>query len=139
MCLLVVLTALAGCSSSTTVPVTGTVKFANGEPLTGGLVVFQPTGEGAHPARARTSSDGTFRLGTYGADDGAVPGVHKVAVVPELPRDAGDDPKVIARYLSVVDRRYQSVQKTPLEFTVKDDGSANHFDIVVEAGTSGQK
>lgn len=137
VCLLVALAVVAGCSSSATVPVTGTVKHATGEPLSGGRVVFQPTGEGAQSARARILSDGTFRLGTFKTDDGAVPGVHKVAVVPAVPAEAGDDPEVIARYLSTVDRRYQSVQTTPLEFTVKNDGSTNHFDIILEPVNSG--
>jgi hypothetical protein len=125
--------ALLGCSASPgTVPVSGTVKFENGQPLSAGRIIFQPVGETTQPARGVIASDGSFQLGTFRADDGAVPGVHKVAVIPARPPGASDDPESVVRFMSAVDRRYQRVQTTPLEFTVKDDGSSNHFEVVVQ-------
>jgi hypothetical protein len=127
---LAIVATLAGCSgSSATYPVTGTVKFSNGQPLAGGRVLFQPTSEPSQPAKATIAADGTFSLGTFGIEDGAVPGHHRVAVYPRVPPEAGNDMAAIARYRSVVDSRLQNIQTTPLEFTVKSDGSGNHFDI----------
>jgi hypothetical protein len=89
-------------------------------------------GDSGPPSRGAVATDGSFRLGTYQADDGAVPGLHKVAVFPAIPKEANDDPAVIAKHLSKVARRYQNIQTTPLEFTVKADGSTNHIEIVLE-------
>ena len=123
---------VSGCGdSSATVPVTGTVKFESGEPLTGANVLFQPV-DGGQRARGTVRSDGSFELGTAASDDGAVLGVHRVVVTPAVPAEAIDDPQAIARHRATVDRRYQDIQSTPLEVTVKDDGSANDFEIVLE-------
>jgi hypothetical protein len=123
------LVSVFGCSGSATYPVSGTVKLKNGHPLPGGLVVCEGA---AQPARGTISSDGTFRLGTFERNDGALPGVYKVLVIPAVPDDILNDPVAVARYRSAVDSRYQNVQTTPLEFTVKDDGSTTNFDIVLE-------
>ncbi len=130
-----------GCSrSSGTYPVTGTVKQPNGQPLTSGRVLFQPTGEAKQPAKGAIGADGKFRLGTHETGDGAVAGVHKVAVYPKIPAEAFSKPALMAHYRSLVPMQYQNIQTTPLEFTVKGDGSANHFDIVLKAdGSKGNK
>ena len=127
---LAIVVAIAGCSrSSATYPVTGTVKFSNGQPLAGGRILFQPTGEPSQPAKATIAVDGTFSLGTFEIDDGAVPGHHRVAIYPKVPPEVGNDMAAIARYRSVIDSRLQNIQTTPLEYTVKSDGSDNHFDV----------
>jgi hypothetical protein len=123
-----------GCSggSTATYPVTGIVKRSNGEPLRGGRIIFQPIGQSTNAARGIIADDGSFQLGTYSDRDGAVAGAHKVTITPAVPEDALDDPASIARYRSAIDLRYQSVATTPLEFNVKDNGSTNHFEIVLE-------
>lgn len=132
---LLIIVPLAGCSgSSKTQTVTGTVKLENGKPLAGGRILFQPMGESTQPARGTIAADGTFQLGTFSTGDGAVPGVHKVAIYPAVPEQAVNDPAAVARYMAAVDIRYQNIQTTPLEYTVKSDGSVNHFDIVVKPG-----
>jgi hypothetical protein len=128
-CRLVIVVAVAGCSPSSTYPVTGTVKFTNGKPLAGGRVLFQPTGVPSQPARAMIDTDGAFSLGTFEIGDGAVPGLHWVAFYRRVPPEAVHDMAAIARYRSVVESQLQNIQTTPLEYTVKSDGSANHFDI----------
>ncbi len=134
LALLVNLPAVTGCSrSSGTFPVTGTVKQPNGQPLAGGRILFQPTGPATQPAKATIGTDGNFRLGTFNPGDGAVAGVHKVAVYPFVPEDALGNAAAVAHYRSLVPMRYQNIQTTPLEYTVKGDGSANHFDIVLES------
>jgi hypothetical protein len=68
----------AGCSQTpAVVPVAGKVLY-NGEPLPFGMVMFQP--EQGQAAQGDIQSDGTFQLSTYGPNDGAVPGQHKVSV-----------------------------------------------------------
>ncbi len=73
-------TGLVGCESDPTavpaVHASGTVTY-KGKPVVKGAIQFVP--EVGRPASG-TISDGNFTLSTYGTDDGAVPGKHKVAV-----------------------------------------------------------
>jgi len=132
---LLIVVLLVGCSgTSKTKAVTGTVTSASGKPLTGGRILFQPVGESSQPARGIVGADGSFELSTFQTGDGAVPGLHKVAIYPAVPQEAVNDPAAVARYMAAVDSRYQNIQTTPLEYMVKDDGSANHFDIVLKPG-----
>ena len=141
LCWIAIIAVAAGCSRSSpaTYAVTGIVKQASGAPLAGGHILFQPTGDATQPARGTIAADGAFQLGTFTPGDGAVPGVHKVAIYPLVPEDALGDAAAIARHRSVIDSRYQNVQTTPLELTVKGDGSANHFEIVLESAGGKQK
>jgi hypothetical protein len=67
-----------GCTQTpSVVPVSGKVVY-NGEPLPFGTVMFQP--EQGQAAQGEIQPDGTFQLSTYGPNDGAVPGHHKVSV-----------------------------------------------------------
>jgi GTP cyclohydrolase III len=89
-------------------------------------------GQAAEPAQGVIAADGTFQVGTFQRIDGAMPGEYRVAVFPAIPEEALDNAAEVARYKSTVDRRYQNVQTTPIQVTVKEDRSANHFDIVLE-------
>ena len=72
---------LAGCDSDPTavsaVPASGTVTY-KGKPLEKGTIQFVP--EVGRPASGQIV-DGKFTLSTYGTDDGAIPGKHKVGVI----------------------------------------------------------
>jgi len=70
---------LSGCRGDhlPTVPVEGKV-CCQGKPLEFGSVLFQP--DRGPPARGLIARDGTFRLSTYGGDDGAVVGLHRVQI-----------------------------------------------------------
>jgi hypothetical protein len=92
----------------------------------------------SQPAKATIGDDGAFELGTFNKGDGAVPGEHRVAIYPLVPADASNDRAAIARYRSIIDSRFQNIQTTPLEYTVKADGTSNHFDIVIKS-TEGAK
>jgi hypothetical protein len=78
--LLLCIGAVTGCGTShpATFPVSGKVTY-NDQPLEFGTVLFQP--EVGPPAVGRIQPDGTFRLSTYGTNDGAVPGKHKVQIM----------------------------------------------------------
>jgi hypothetical protein len=68
-----------GAAPVSTLPVKGTVTY-RGKRLARGTIKFEPEGLGRE-AYGTIKSDGTFVLTTYKADDGAVPGSHRVAVL----------------------------------------------------------
>ena len=83
--LAVVSLALAGCGGghskpelSATLPVRGTVTY-KGQPMTGGTVKFVPEDTGRE-AQAAIGPDGAFVLSTFKEGDGAIAGLHLVAV-----------------------------------------------------------
>ena len=74
----------------------GGIVLCDGNPLSGGLVMFNPqmVGEDMNAgkqARAYIKPDGTFQLGTYEGEDGAVIGTHKVIVQALRGGDEDDD------------------------------------------------
>jgi hypothetical protein len=80
---LISLGACWGCGSSegarpTLLPVKGKVTY-KGKPLTQGIVKFEPEGYGRR-ASGKLQADGTFVLGTFKDDDGAVVGSHQVFI-----------------------------------------------------------
>jgi hypothetical protein len=128
----VVLAGLMGCSgNSQTYPVNGIVKQPNGAPLSGGRVFFQPL-EGGQSAWGIIAADGTFSLQPADLVDGAKPGHYKVVINPAVPEDALDSAAAVARHRSLIPLRYQNLESTPLQYTVKGDGSENHFEIVIK-------
>jgi len=94
---------LFGCSAGKTAPVNGQVKFKGGgdvSVLAGYAVAFELEG-------AKTSGvgeikpDGSFTISTFGTDDGAVPGKHRVSISPPLSPDPDKPmpkPKIAAKY-----------------------------------------
>jgi hypothetical protein len=77
----------AGCSKPPheVAPVHGTVTI-DGQPFTQGKVMFAPlaSGHNLHPGKAAMGilkPDGSFVLGTYGENDGAVVGEHSVTII----------------------------------------------------------
>jgi hypothetical protein len=59
------------------IPVKGTITY-KGKPLTKGTIRFEP--DAGRKASGAIRPDGTFVLSTVQPGDGAVPGVHRVAV-----------------------------------------------------------
>lgn len=79
---MLVLTCLAGCSSDQlpTYPVEGTVRFKDGSfPKFGDIEFYS----GTHRinARGKINRDGSFTVGTYDPNDGAVEGKHKIMIL----------------------------------------------------------
>lgn len=112
---------LAGCGNEfDTVDVRGIVTL-DGAPLSQGEVVFMP--EQGPPAKAAIQSDGSFVLGTYNVNDGAVAGQHQVAVIARrgTPPTEGDD----AGWEWIVPARYGSPATSELAFEVQPHGD-NH-------------
>ena len=74
----------SGCfnRNPTTHPVHGEVRFPDGRPLTKGSVEFELLDqEMPITATGEISEDGTFVLGTFELDDGAIAGRHRAAVI----------------------------------------------------------
>lgn len=72
-----------------TVPASGAITF-NAKPLTGAIVVIQPSKPDGFGASALTDQDGKFELKSFPPDSGAVPGSYTVTIVKM--DDAGSDP-----------------------------------------------
>jgi hypothetical protein len=75
----IVVVLLVGCNDGRPyrVPVSGHVLI-DGKALTYGDLKFVP--EGARPSYAKLDSNGGFTLTCYDGNDGAVPGLHRVAI-----------------------------------------------------------
>lgn len=78
LCLIALAAIAGGCKRNPrVVPVSGIVYY-NDKPLPYGTIMFQP--DKGQPAAGEIQPDGTFKLSSYGPDDGAVPGQHSVSV-----------------------------------------------------------
>lgn len=60
------------------VPVAGTVTI-DGQPVANAVVTFYPN-EGGRPSLADTDAEGKFRLTCFTENDGALLGIHRVAI-----------------------------------------------------------
>ena len=100
---LAVLACLVGCGESKTAPVNGRVKLKDGSDvsvLAGYSLTFEAEG-GKTSAVGDVNRDGTFKLSTFGANDGAMPGKYRVAINPPNNPDPDKPPsksKLPAKY-----------------------------------------
>jgi hypothetical protein len=122
--LLSLIALLGGCGGAGEgrLPVSGTVKNADGTVPTGesALVWFEPVAEG-RAASGSIQEDGSFSLMTQTPGDGVAPGDYKVVL------------KIWKNYRAqtpAVPKQYTDAATTPLEATV--DTYHTHFDFVVE-------
>src|SRR5438270_426084 len=106
-------TVLAGCGGPTgapdearamVVPVSGKLLSADGKPVANAWVVFLPREIPGHEANAPTGPDGSFRLSTFGKEDGAIPGRYVVTV----------EPHPYAKPKPTVPGKYSSEKGSPL-------------------------
>lgn len=79
-------------SAPSTYPVMGQVVLANGQPLPGGFLRLHPKDPPARECHARLDRDGTFKVSSFGKDDGAPPGRYIVTIEPP-PKMDGAIPK----------------------------------------------
>ncbi|HKI37563.1 MAG TPA: hypothetical protein VKA46_37250 [Gemmataceae bacterium] len=85
----------AGCTGSgkplpTTYPVSGKVLYADGTPMTGGLVQFKPEGNPDVTTTGAIQQDGSFTLNSTVEKqqvEGAIEGPHTVTILPPLGED----------------------------------------------------
>lgn len=123
--------AVAGCGPSgpDLVPVSGTVAFANGKPVSGGVIEFAP--ETGPAARGAIGPDGRFTL-TTGDRPGAVAGKHRVTVVQGVLADAAPVAHARGKHAAfAVPPKYARSETSGLEFTVA--GPDDAVKIVVQS------
>lgn len=87
----------AGRLPAAVVPVSGKLVQADGRPIANAWVVFHPKDPPGNEATATTDADGSFRLCTFGKDDGAIPGRYVVTIEPH-PNAKGKGPRIPSRY-----------------------------------------
>ncbi len=114
------LAVLVGCSGNgiATYPVEGIVTLEDGTPLQTGTVEFNSL-EHDLTASGSIQSDGTFRLTTYKAGDGAVSGDHDAVVVQLISTE--DLPLHDHDHGPTIDPKYSHYDSAGLRFTVHDD------------------
>jgi len=108
-------------------PVSGAVKFSDGEPVRTGIVEFIPV-DGSLTATGQIKTDGTYKLSTIENDVGAVPGDYIVVVkqlifydkIPEQKHDHGGD----------VDTVYADERTTPFKYKVNDGPNIADFQVI---------
>jgi len=66
----------------------------DGKPLGGAMVTFFPLADNGRSASGVSGSDGVFRLTTFTAGDGTLPGEYRVTVVKEPPPEVGGGPRI---------------------------------------------
>ena len=115
------LAVVSGCSDGNpkTYPVQGEVRFPDGKPLTKGTVEFELLDqEKPITATGEISSDGSFVLGTFELDDGAIAGRHRAVVIADHQIGTGVERpgKVPSPGLHP---RYRDFKTSGLEFTVE--------------------
>jgi hypothetical protein len=111
----------SGCSNGnpTTYPVRGEVRFPDGRPLTKGSVEFELQDQKMPiTATGQISEDGTFVLGTFELDDGAVAGRHRAVVIADHQIGTGvERPGKLPP--PALHPRFRDFKTSGLEFTVE--------------------
>lgn len=119
---LLLLPALGGCGGSSkpwevVVPASGQLTF-EGKPVSGAQITLYPTSaevpDTVRPS-ATTTEDGSFVLGTYGANDGAPAGDYKASVVWFKVVDAGAGP---VRGDNVLPKKYSNPEASGIAVTI---------------------
>lgn len=115
-----ILPLLSGCDAQIeTYLVHGMVVYPDGKPLTKGTVEFEVQGlKKAVTASGDINSDGTFQLGTYEVNDGAIAGTHRVAVIADYEIGTGiERPGLIPP--PILNPKFSEFNTSGLEFEVK--------------------
>jgi len=119
---------LSGCGGESLGKVHGKVSFADGTPVTSGLVMFLPEDpDNKLGPRGDITADGSFEVATHKPGDGAPLGKYKVAVYPP---SGSTGP-------AVFDSHYSDFATSGLEIEVK--AGKNEFPITVTKPGKGPK
>ncbi len=114
--------ALPGCGSASGEPATivnsavtvsGKVLLPGGQPLANGWVVFHAKDAPGNDASAPTEADGSFKLGTFKKDDGAIPGRYVVTIETQSKAKKPE---------SRIPRTFQSMESSPLKLEITASG-----------------
>lgn len=106
------LLATCGCGGRGTLPVTGSIRLADGSPIVNATVVFESAALSVSPS-GTTDANGRFSLTTFHRHDGAPAGDYRIAVHPPLAADSSEEQPA-----APFDLRYASASTSGLIFTV---------------------
>lgn len=129
---MLLLTGIAGCSSDQlpTYPVEGTIRFKDGSFPKFGDIEFYSAAHQIN-ARGKINRDGSFTVGTYEQDDGAVEGKHQITVLQisgnHLTADYNDEIK--HDHGALVHTAYFDYRTSDLECNIKQE--TNRVELVV--------
>ena len=129
--LALLLPTLIGCGGNPkTCPVSGTVEYSDGKPVTSGTIEFETIGRKPPvTATGEISESGTFVLGTFRADDGVLPGKHRAVVVSDFEIGTTEErPGLIPK--RTVHSRYRDFDTSELEFDISSE--TNSIKVVVD-------
>ena len=126
---------LIGCGSSEVfIPVEGRITL-DGVPLANGAISFRPDATGGnaslHQPTGAIEADGTYQL-FVGRRAGAPPGSYKVVVFANEP--TVHDPRSVHPGMpkTLIDRRYNAPQTTPLSAEITPQMQSASFDFDLE-------
>jgi outer membrane usher protein FimD/PapC len=119
ICTLIII--LSGCSNK--ISVTGTVKYADGSPLTFGSVIFESDKEQYF---GQLNTEGKFNLGGIKSGDGIPPGSYKVRLAGTEETQDTENDRVIVKH---VDDKYTNIITSGLTAEI---GKQRTFDFTVE-------
>lgn len=118
-----------GLEKQTTVSATGVLRY-KGKAVADAYVVFQSI-DGKVVAHGSTDAAGSFRLSTYGPEDGAPPGRYKVTAAAGAPKETEPGvlpPEPPGGFKSPIPTKYANPTTTDIIVEVKDQGK-NDFTI----------
>ncbi len=122
---------LSGCGQKgdfPTAPVRGKVTY-KGQPVPRGTITFQP--DAGPPATGEIQADGSYRLGTFGAGDGAILGHHRVMIIANTAdptKIPGSSPGYVAPK-DLVPKSYGQIDTSGLAVEVTKDKTTYDFDL----------
>ncbi len=114
------LIAVGGCGGPPkTYPVQGLVVYPDGKPVKRGTVEFEVIGQKKPiTATGEIAADGSFQLGTYAANDGAIAGEHRAAVIVDYDIGTGvERPDELPP--PELHPKYRAFKTSDLKFTVE--------------------
>lgn len=121
---------LVGCGRRDLHPVSGTVRFADGSPLTVGRVVATYPPPAAYGGWGYIKPDGTFTLGSFTQTDGIRAGTVQVAIT--FAYEAAGEPDSEGMYTKqkpLVHKRFENPASSGLSFEIPRQTT---WEIVVE-------
>jgi hypothetical protein len=118
---------ITGCSKNQ--KVSGKVTFADGSPLTAGVVCF--IAEDGSTGRGEITSDGTYIMG-FESEKNGIPkgGTYKVLIINAVKLEEGLDKTGMPIEVPIINAKYSNAATSELTFVA--DGKSKTFDITVE-------
>lgn len=130
---LLIAVVVLGCGRSgpPLVEVRGTLQY-QGKPLTNGAIMFNPMQDGVgHVANSSIGPLGEFRMSTFTAEDGVMPGEYAITVRSFKVRPGAnlEDPLTIIGSPLCVPKRYSDPAKSDLRCTISADSAAQDLTL----------